>query len=85
MAVREFKRDPKAHKDKLLQQHRIKAVLDKMQGTAAALTALYKDADGARRDEVAALGGKGEDGRDAYAVFYGRLKEIKVRGGGATS
>lgn len=42
MIVKEFKREIKTHREKLMQGHRVKAMLDKMQSVAGVLTKTYK-------------------------------------------
>ena len=36
----------------------------------------YEDKDGAREDEIAALGGHTATGINVYSAFYDRLKEV---------
>lgn len=36
----------------------------------------YEDKDGAREDEIAALGGRTATGVNVYCAFYDRLKEV---------
>lgn len=36
----------------------------------------YEDKDGARDDEIAALGGQTATGTNVYSAFYDRLKEV---------
>lgn len=36
----------------------------------------YEDKDGAREDEIAALGGQTATGTNVYSAFYDRLKEV---------
>eukprot|EP00887_Chlorella_sp_A99_P006821 scaffold2.g6821.t1 len=62
----------KAHKDKLVQSHRVRRMLDQAQERAARLVTIYADEDGARREEIAALRGD-----NVFGNFYDRLKEVR--------
>lgn len=58
LIVKLYKDDaPKAHKEKLMQSHRVRQLLDLAQERAQRLVTIYDDADGARREEIAALRG----------------------------
>ena len=70
----DFKTDAITHKERLLQNHRVNRALDEMVSKTKRLRAAYEDADGARAEEIAALGGAGEE---AYGAFYDRLKETR--------
>ena len=61
-------------RERLLQNHRVNRALDEMVSKTKRLRAAYEDADGARAEEIAALGGAGEE---AYGAFYDRLKETR--------
>ena len=39
---------------------------------------IYEDSDGARKDEIAALGGQTATGTNVFSAFYDRLKEVIV-------
>ena len=70
----DFKTDAITRKERLLQNHRVNRALDEMVSKTKRLRAAYEDADGARAEEIAALGGAGEE---AYGAFYDRLKETR--------
>ena len=70
----DFKTDAITHKERLLQNHRVNRALDEMVSKTKRLRAAYEDADGARAEEMAAMGGAGEE---AYCAFYDRLKETR--------
>lgn len=74
--VRDFAtQQPTSHKDKLLQSHRVRAVLDSIQERSAKLTRIYEDEDGARKEEIAHLRLGGGD--NVFSNFYDRLKEVR--------
>jgi splicing factor 3A subunit 3 len=68
----EFNREARTHQQKLLQAHRVRQLLDSLQARAAKLVGIYDDADGARREEIAALRGEA-----VFANFYDRLREVR--------
>lgn len=70
----DFKTDAITHKERLLQNHRVNRALDEMVSKTKRLRSAYEDADGARAEEMAAMGGAGEE---AYGAFYDRLKETR--------
>jgi len=72
LIVAEFKKDAKSHKEKLLQAHRVRYMLDKIQERSKELLKIYEDEDGARKADVAKL-------RDdtALSSFYARLKDVR--------
>lgn len=72
LIVGQYKEEVKAHKDKLVQSHRVRRMLDQAQERAARLVTIYADEDGARREEIAALRGD-----NVFGNFYDRLKEVR--------
>ena len=72
LIVEEFKRETKTHKDKLLQGYKVRQMLDTLQQRATSLTSIYDDADGARKQEIAALRGD-----NVFSNFYDRLKDTR--------
>eukprot|EP00026_Physarum_polycephalum_P003324 Phypoly_transcript_03334.p1 GENE.Phypoly_transcript_03334~~Phypoly_transcript_03334.p1 ORF type:complete len:546 (-),score=135.59 Phypoly_transcript_03334:77-1714(-) len=72
--VAELKETPKNHKDGVDQSHRINSILDRIVETGATLERIYTDADGSRKDGIAAIAGSGPS---LYSLFYDRLREIK--------
>lgn len=71
LIVKDFRTETKAYKDKLLQSHRVRGLLDALQSRAAALVDIYKDEDESRKQDIAAL-----RGADPISTFYDRLKEV---------
>ncbi|KAJ3176528.1 hypothetical protein HDU87_005222 [Geranomyces variabilis] len=63
---------PKGHKEKLLQDHRVNALLDRIQARSQYLLSLYQDADGSRKAEIDAITGTSD-----FSEFYSRLKDVK--------
>ncbi|CAI7876565.1 unnamed protein product [Closterium sp. NIES-53] len=78
-AVKDLQQSLSSHREKLFQSHRIKNVVDAIVANSARLAEIYADADGARRDEIAALGGQGTPNPSAtvFTSFYERLNEIR--------
>ncbi|KAK9814485.1 hypothetical protein WJX72_006646 [[Myrmecia] bisecta] len=72
LIVRDFHTEAKSHKERLYQNHRVRAKLDQMQTLATRLAQVYHDDDGARKEEIAALRGE-----NMYSTFYDRLKEVR--------
>lgn len=70
--VRDYHKEVKSHKDKLLQDHRVKKALDDLQSQSRRLTQIFEDKDGARREDIAALKGEAP-----MKTFYARVKEIR--------
>ncbi|EFJ22878.1 hypothetical protein SELMODRAFT_104720 [Selaginella moellendorffii] len=78
MVVKELQKEVKSHKDRLYQSHRVKMMLEAMTLATSKLVDIYEDADGARSDEIAALGGQTAPGQNnVFSAFYDRLKEIR--------
>merc|ERR1711865_1353532 len=63
---------PNGHKERLQQQHRVKAVLSRIVTNAKAVTDSFSDEDGARREELASM-----SGANVFSRYYERLKEMK--------
>ncbi|CAN0070527.1 unnamed protein product, partial [Phaeothamnion confervicola] len=68
--IEELKSKPKSHKQRVLQQHRVAALLDEAAERSRGLHDLYKDEDGTLKEEIAAM-----RGRDALKSFGERTKE----------
>ena len=68
----DYHAEAKGHKERLAQGHRVRAMLDRLQEQAAKLVAIYEDADGVRKEEVASLRGD-----NMFTAFYERLGELK--------
>ncbi|KAI9006135.1 hypothetical protein BC832DRAFT_556216 [Gaertneriomyces semiglobifer] len=71
-AVQELLAKAKAHKERLIQEHRVAKILDRMQQRGQFLLDLYSDEDGLRKKEINAITGTKDLGE-----FYARLREIK--------
>ncbi|KAI9331044.1 hypothetical protein BDR26DRAFT_870589 [Obelidium mucronatum] len=65
----------KKHLDKLIQQHRIKKHLDRIQHLSQFLIDTYADVNGARKAEIASISNAGNS--TDFTEFYNRLKDIK--------
>lgn len=59
-------------RERILSEHRLKALLEMYINATTSLRELYEDKDGERKTEVAALSGPNE-----FSEFYSRLKQIK--------
>ncbi|CAL1409685.1 unnamed protein product [Linum trigynum] len=77
LIVKEFQNDPTSSKDRLLQSHRVRNMIDTIVTTSHKLVDIYEDKDQARKDEIAALGGQTASGTNVFSAFYDRLKEIR--------
>jgi len=73
--VSEFLAEPEGRRDRLLQNHRIRGLVDAMQERAAKLRRIYEDANGARAEEAAQLGAQTPEGR--LSKFAQRLGEVR--------
>ncbi|KAI9023289.1 hypothetical protein DFJ74DRAFT_668466 [Hyaloraphidium curvatum] len=62
----------KTHRDKMLQDHRVKKYLVRIKDRSKALLELYADDDGQRKGEIRAISGATE-----FTEFYQRLRDIK--------
>jgi splicing factor 3A subunit 3 len=72
LIVAEFKRERRTHKEKLLQGYHVRQMLDTLQQRASSLAAIYDDADGTRKRDIAALRGE-----NVFSNFYDRLKDTR--------
>ncbi|PKA61495.1 hypothetical protein AXF42_Ash014412 [Apostasia shenzhenica] len=77
LIVKELQREPASSRDRLIQNHRVRNMIDTIIGTTNKLIGIYEDRDGARKDEIAALGGQTLSGTNVFSAFYDRLKEIR--------
>ncbi|KAI3432859.1 hypothetical protein D9Q98_010442 [Chlorella vulgaris] len=76
LIVKDFATQPAAsHKDKLLQSHRVRGMLDSVQDRSLKLISIYQDEDGARKEEIAQLRLGASD--NVFSNFYDRLKEVR--------
>lgn len=66
--------EPKNHRENVLHSHWMNFFADKIIDRCHQLGTIYKDEDGSRREEIQAIGGKGED---LFNNFYGQLRQIK--------
>eukprot|EP01136_Pigoraptor_vietnamica_P001698 Opistho-1_new@28669 len=71
-AANELAQRGKSLKDQINTDHRVHALLERIEGRSKDLLALYEDADGLRKSEIAALSMGGE-----FSEFYDRLKALK--------
>eukprot|EP00243_Klebsormidium_subtile_P004114 TRINITY_DN17896_c0_g1_i1.p2 TRINITY_DN17896_c0_g1~~TRINITY_DN17896_c0_g1_i1.p2 ORF type:complete len:517 (+),score=201.30 TRINITY_DN17896_c0_g1_i1:191-1741(+) len=69
--------ESQSHKDKLYQGHRVKGFLEAIASTSAKLVEIYEDVDGARKEEIAALGGLQAENQNVFSAYYDRMKEIR--------
>ncbi|XP_022140873.1 splicing factor SF3a60 homolog [Momordica charantia] len=77
LIVKELQNEPASGKDRLLQSHRVRNMIDTIMSTTEKLVEIYEDKDSARKDEIAALGGQTTSGTNVFSAFYDRLKEIR--------
>ncbi|XP_038875231.1 splicing factor SF3a60 homolog [Benincasa hispida] len=77
LIVKELQNEPTSAKDRLLQSHRVRNMIDTIMSTTDKLVEIYEDKDNARKDEIAALGGQTTSGTNVFSAFYDRLKEIR--------
>ncbi|KAF2598595.1 hypothetical protein F2Q68_00007112 [Brassica cretica] len=75
--VQDLQTEPSSSKDRLVQGHRVRNMIQSIMRTTEKLVETYEDKDGAREDEIAALGGHTATGINVYSAFYDRLKEIR--------
>jgi splicing factor 3A subunit 3 len=66
--------EPKTQKENLTQAHRVNELIEKIIDRSKKLVAIYKDADGSRKEEINIIGGANQN---AFSTFYDRLREIK--------
>jgi len=64
--------DTKTNKDRIMQEHRVKIRLDKIQDSAKRLLELYDDVDKVRKRELEEM-----TGENVFSTFYDRLKSIR--------
>jgi splicing factor 3A subunit 3 len=77
LIVKDFQTEPNSNKERLYQNHRVRNMIDQVSSTTHKLIEIYVDNDGARKDEIAALGGQTATGTNVFSAFYDRLKEIR--------
>ncbi|KAG6574238.1 splicing factor SF3a60 homolog [Cucurbita maxima] len=77
LVVKELQNEPASGRDRLLQSHRVRNMIDTIVSTTDKLVEIYEDKDNARKDEIAALGGQTTLGTNVFSAFYDRLKEIR--------
>lgn len=77
LIVKDLQNEPPTAKDRLYQSHRVRNMIEQIMQTTHKLVDVYEDKDGARKDEIAALGGQTASGTNVFSAFYDRLKEIR--------
>ncbi|KAL3630687.1 hypothetical protein CASFOL_023671 [Castilleja foliolosa] len=79
LIVKDLQTDPQTNKDRLHQSHRVRNMIEQITLTTQKLIEVYEDEDGARKDEIAALGGQSATSANVnvFSAFYDRLKEIR--------
>ncbi|KAK4734688.1 hypothetical protein R3W88_008949 [Solanum pinnatisectum] len=77
LIVKDLQTEPATNKDRLHQSHRVRNMIEQIIDTTHKLVDIYEDKDGARKDEIAALGGQTATGTNVFSAFYDRLKEIR--------
>ncbi|XP_060203845.1 splicing factor SF3a60 homolog [Lycium barbarum] len=77
LVVKDLQTEPPTNKDRLHQSHRVRNMIEQIIDTTHKLVDIYEDKDGARKDEIAALGGQTATGTNVFSAFYDRLKEIR--------
>ena len=63
--VGDLRKQPKVHRERLLQQVRIRKRMDRVVECSRKLLKTYDDVDGARKDEMASM-----TGTEAFKVFF---------------
>eukprot|EP00884_Botryococcus_braunii_P019277 jgi/Botrbrau1/6032/Bobra.0042s0017.1 len=71
LIVADYKEEQRGFKERLLQGHRVKLMLDGIQQASAKLVSIYKDEDGARKEDIASL-----HGDEPFKSFYTRYREL---------
>ncbi|CAG7878916.1 unnamed protein product [Brassica rapa] len=77
LVVQDLQNESLSSKDRLVQGHRVRNTIHSIMRAIEKLVETYEDKDGARDDEIAALGGHTATGINVYSAFYDRLKEIR--------
>ncbi|KFK25019.1 hypothetical protein AALP_AA8G056400 [Arabis alpina] len=78
LIVQDLQTEPPSSKDRLVQGHRVRSMIQSIMRSTEKLVETYEDKDGAREDEIAALGGLTATGTtNVYSVFDDRLREIR--------
>jgi len=77
LVVEDLQKEPPSSKDRLVQGHRVRHMIESIMLTTEKLVETYEDKDGAWDDEIAALGGQTATGTNVFSEFYDRLKEIR--------
>ncbi|KAL1196963.1 putative splicing factor SF3a60 [Cardamine amara subsp. amara] len=77
MIVQDLQTEPPSSRDRLVQGHRVRRMIESIMRTTDKLVETYEDKDGARDDEIGVLGGQTATGTTVYSAFYDRLKEIR--------
>ncbi|XP_010544083.1 PREDICTED: splicing factor SF3a60 homolog [Tarenaya hassleriana] len=77
LVVKDLQNVPPTSKDRLLQQHRVRNLIETIISTSEKLVEIYEDKDNARKDEIGALGGQTATGTNVFSAFYDRLKETR--------
>ncbi|XP_022890360.1 splicing factor SF3a60 homolog [Olea europaea var. sylvestris] len=77
LIVKDLQNEPPTNKDRLHQSHRVRNMIEQITSSTNKLIEIYEDKDGARKDEIAALGGQTATGTNVFSAFYDRLKEIR--------
>lgn len=78
LVVKDLQQDLKGHRERLLQNHRVKNMIATIMENSARLGEIYEDKDNARKEEIAALGGQSQaTGQNVFSAFYDRLNEIR--------
>lgn len=70
--VTDLDKTPTTHKERIVQQHRVKQVVGRLQNATERVMDIMDDKDGSRREELAAMSGK-----DVFNNFYARLKDVR--------
>ncbi|ESQ40537.1 hypothetical protein EUTSA_v10013305mg [Eutrema salsugineum] len=77
LVVQDLQTQPPSSRDRLVQGHRVRGMIESIMLNTEKLVETYEDKDGAREDEIAALGGQNATGKNVYDAFYDRFKEIR--------
>uniref|UniRef100_A0A1J3JT40 Splicing factor 3A subunit 3 n=1 Tax=Noccaea caerulescens TaxID=107243 RepID=A0A1J3JT40_NOCCA len=74
LIVKDLQTEPLSTRERLVQGHRVRHIIESIMLTTEKLVETYEDKDGAREDEIAALGGQTAN---VFNAYYDRLKEIR--------
>lgn len=72
--VKDLDTTPTTHKERIVQQHRVKQVVGRLNDATGRVMDIMDDKDGSRREELAAMSGTLPD---VFNNFYSRLRDVR--------